>query len=113
MDERLLKLYRDHASSEEAIAILFVKKNLNQAKGCWVDIIDYQRYEMSADDFHFRYVRGGLYRRKIQPQDPPKSEYTNNGKFDERQYYLMIRAITWETAQRDIKIQKSKKVKAK
>ncbi|MFQ3247705.1 MAG: hypothetical protein ACI9SP_004364 [Arenicella sp.] len=113
MDERLLKLYRAHASSEEAIAILFVKKNLDQAKGCWVDITDYQRYEMSSDDLHFRYVIGGLYRRKIQPQYPPKSEYINNEEFDERQYYLMIRAITWETAQRDIRLQKSKKIKAK
>ena len=34
------------------------------------------------------------------------------GKFDEHSYYLMARAITWETAHKDIEQQKSKKVKA-
>ena len=36
--------------------------------------------------------------------------YTNNGKFDERGYYLMARAITWETAHRDIEQQKLKNI---
>lgn len=65
------------------------------------------------DDLHFRFVVGGLYKRKIQPKYPPKSAYTINGKFDEHQYYLTVRAITWETAHRDIEQQKSKKVAAK
>ncbi len=65
---------------------------------------------MSPDNLHFRYVVGGLYKRKIQPQYPPKSAYTIDGKFDERGYYLMTRAITWETAHRDIEQQKSKNV---
>ena len=112
MDEKLLRKYRAYASSEDAFAILFTKKNLNQTKGHWVDIDDSRRYEMSSDNFHFRYVIGGLYKRKLKPQYPSKSEYTVNGIFDEHKYYLMTRAITWETANKDIEQQKSKKIKA-
>lgn len=112
MDDKLLKKYLEYASTDEAFAVLFVKKNLAQAEGHWVDIDDCQRYEMSSDNLHFRFVVGGLYKRKIQPQYPSKSTFTIDGKFDERGYYLMIRAITWETAHKDIEQQKSKKVAA-
>ena len=112
MDDRLLNKYLEYASTEEAFAVLFVKEHLVQAKGQWVDIIDCQRYEMSSDNLHFRFVDGGLYKRKIQPQYPSKSAFTIDGKFDERGYLLMTRAITWETAHKDIKQQKSKKVAA-
>jgi hypothetical protein len=108
MDDKLLKKYLEYANTEEALAVLFVKKHLAQAKGHWVDIVDCRRYEMSSDNLHFRFVVGGLYKRKIQPQYPSKSVYTSNGKFDERRYYLMVRAITWETAHKDIEQQKLK-----
>lgn len=98
------------ASTEESFAVLFVKKHLTQAKGHWVDIVECRRYEMSSDNLHFRFVVGGLYKRKIQPQYPSKSEYTIDGKFDERGYYLMTRAITWEAAHKDIEQQRSKNV---
>ncbi len=110
MNDKLLKKYLEYASTEEAFAVLFVKKHLAQAKGHWIDIVECRRYEMSSDKLHFRFVVGGLYKRKVQPQYPSKSEYTNDGKFDERGYYLMTRAITWETAHKDIEQQKSKKV---
>lgn len=110
MDERLLKKYLEYANSDEAFAVLFVKKHLVQAKGHWVDISDCRRYEMSSDNLHFRFVVGGLFQRRIQPQYPQKSAYTVDGNFDERRYYLMVRAITWETAHRDIESQKSKGV---
>jgi len=110
MNDKLLKKYLEYASTEEAFAVLFVKKHLAQAKGHWVDIAECRRYEMSSDNLHFRFVVGGLYKRKIQPQYPSKSEYTIDGKFDERGYYLMTRAITWETAHKDIEQQKSKNV---
>ena len=112
MDDKLLKTFLEYASTDEAFAVLFVKKHLAQAKGHWVDIVDCQRYGMSSDNLHFRFVAGGLYRRIIQPQYPSKSAFTIDGKFDERGYYLMIRAITWETAHKDIEQQKSKKVAA-
>jgi len=110
MDDKLLKKYLKYAKTEEAFAVLFVKKHLAQAKGHWVDIVDSRRYEMSSDNLHFRFVVGRLYKRKIQPQYPSKSAYTIDGKFDDRGYYLMIRAITWETAHKDIEQQKSKNV---
>jgi len=110
MDDRLLKKYLEYTNSEEAFAVLFVKKHLPQAKGHWVDISDCLRYEMSSDNLHFKFVVGGLYQRTIQPQYPAKSAYTVDGNFDERRYYLMARAITWETAHRDIESQRSKSV---
>jgi len=67
---------------------------------------------MSSDNLHFRFVVGSLYKRKIQPQYPSKNEYTIDGKFDERSYYSMTRAITWETANKDIEQQKLKYVAA-
>jgi hypothetical protein len=110
MDKKLLKKYLEYAKTDEAFAVLFVKTHLTQAKGHWVDIVDCQRYEMSSDNLHFRFATGGLFQRRLQPQYPPKSDYTINEVFDEREYYLMARAITWETAHKDIEQQKSQKV---
>ena len=111
MDDKLLARYREYASTEEAFAVLFVKKHLVQATGHWVDIVDFRRYEMSPDNLHFRFVVGALYKRKIHPQYPPKSAYTINGQLDECGYYLLTRAITWETAHKDIEQQKATKTK--
>ena len=111
MDKKLFKKYLEYAGSEEAIAVLFVKKHLQKAKGHWVDISDCRRYEMSDDDLHFRYVYGALYKRNLKPKYPPKSNFTVNGKLNEREYYLAIRAITWETAHQDIEQQKQKGTK--
>lgn len=113
MNNKLLKKYLEYANSEESLAVLFVKKHLIQAKSNWVDIQDCRRYEMSPDDLHFRFVTGSLYKRKIRPKYPSKSEYTVNGKFDDREYYLAVRAITWETANRDIEQQKSKNIRSR
>ncbi|GAB5415712.1 MAG: hypothetical protein Cons2KO_33150 [Congregibacter sp.] len=110
MSDTLLRRYREYANSENALAVLFVKKNLPQAKGHWIDIANCRRYEMSSDDLHFRYVLGGLYRRKIRPEYPPRSAFTFNGEFDERRYLFLARAITWETANKDIAEQRSKNV---
>ena len=110
MNEKLLKKYLSYAGTDEAFAVLFAKKHIEQTKGHWVDIVDCERYEMSSDNLHFRFVVGGLFHRRIQPQYPSKSEFTVNGKFDERRYMLMVRAITWETAHRDIEQQKSKRI---
>lgn len=112
MNEKLLAMYLEHASTDDAMAILFVKKNMQQSGQKWVDIIDcdrYESYELNQDKLlHFRSVEYGLYKRTIKPKYPPKSEFTNNGKFDERNYYTAVRAITWEAANRDIAQQKEK-----
>ena len=110
MNDKLLKRYIEYAKTDEALAVLFVKKHLARAKGHWVDIDECRRYEMSSDNLHFRFVVGGLYKRKVQPQYPPKSEYTIDGIFNEREYSSMTRAITWETAHKDIEQQKSKRI---
>jgi hypothetical protein len=108
MNRRLLDNYRRYARTAEAYAVLFATKNIKQTEGHWVDIIDCEQYEMSDDEMHFRFVIGGLYRRKIRPNYPPKSQFTVNGEFREREYKLMVRAITWETAHKDIDQQKRK-----
>lgn len=108
MDDKLLKKYLDYANTEESFAVLFVKKHLAQTKGHWIDIVDCRRYEKSSNNLHFRFVVGGLYKRKIKPRYPSKSAHTINGRFDERGYYLMVRAITWEIAHKDIEQQKLK-----
>ena len=108
MDDMLLRRYLEYANSEEAKAVLFVKKQIAQAKGHWVDILNCCRCFESEDPFHFKFVTGGLFRRRIQPVYPPRSTFTKDGKFDERKYYLAVRAITWEAAHRDIEQQKSK-----
>lgn len=112
MDEKLLNRYLEYANSEEALAVLFVKKHLAQAEGHWVDIADCRRYEMSSDRLHFRFVVGGLYKRRMQPHYPSKSAYTSDGSFRERDYDLMTRAIAWEAAHTDIEQQKSKNIAA-
>lgn len=107
MDETLLKRYLEYASTEEATAVLFVKNQIAQAKGHWVDILNCRRFYESEDLFHFKCVTGALFRRRVQPLYPPRSAFSKDGKFDERSYYLAVRAITWEAAHRDIKQQKS------
>jgi hypothetical protein len=113
MDERLLKRYLEYAGSEEALAVLFVKKHLKSTEGHWVDVRDYRRYEMSNDDLHFRFVIGQIFKRTLKPNYPSKSEFTLNGNFREKAYYLAVRAITWEASHTDIEQQKQKRIKAK
>lgn len=111
MDKDLLGRYTEYASSEEARAILFVKEYLKKSKGNWVDIIESQEIEYNCDENCFRYVEGRLYKRKLRPKYPPKSNFKNlNGRFNAREYRLACRAITWKTANRDIKQQKSKNI---
>jgi hypothetical protein len=110
--EELLKKYIKYASSDEALAVLFVKKELLKSKGHWVDIIDFEPYnDISFEDLEFKFVVCGLYQRKIKPEYPPKSNFKVNGKFDEENYYKSIRAITWSTAQEDIQQQKRNGIK--
>lgn len=108
MDKKLINKFLKYSRTQESFAVLFVKNHLRKAQGHWVDIINYRHHEMSDDNLHFRYVHGGLYKRKIKPKYPPKSDFIINNKFNERQYTLLIRAITWETAHKDIEQQKSK-----
>jgi hypothetical protein len=110
MDDKLLGKYLEYANTDEALAVLFAKKYIPEAKGHWVDIEACERYEISGDPLHFKIVECVLFKRKIKPQYPPKADFTVDGKFDDDAYYLAIRAITWETAHRDIDKQRGKGV---
>ncbi len=113
ISEELFRKYIEYASSEEALAVLFVKKELKESVGNWIDIVVFESYqEISFKNLEFKLVKCGLYKRTIKPKYPPKSDFKINGKFDENKYYQLIRAITWSTANEDIQLQKSKGVKA-
>ena len=112
MDNKLLEKYLQYANTEEALAVLFVKKHLSQAKAHWIDIVYCRHHGASSRNLQFRIVMGALYQRRIQPKYPPTSDYTVDGIFDERAFYMMARAITWETAHTDIEQQKAKNVLA-
>jgi len=111
MNEQLLVRYRKYARTDEAYAVAFVKTHLVEARGHWVDPVNFRRYEMSQDVLHFRYVEGGLFKRRLRPVYPPESDFMSNGRFDEARYALVTRAITWEAAHKDIEQQKSGKVR--
>lgn len=103
----LLRIYIEYESSDEALAILFVKKYLKQSNEYWVDVIDFESYHnLSVDNLEFKSVLCGLYKRKLKPNYPSKNEFTNNGKFNDEEYYKAVRAITWHTANEDILRQK-------
>lgn len=54
MHDKLINKYLKYAATDEAFAVAFVKKNIAQAKGHWVDIVDFDQYEMSSDKNFFR-----------------------------------------------------------
>ncbi|WHP06297.1 hypothetical protein QLH32_02165 [Acinetobacter corruptisaponis] len=108
---RLLEKYKEYANTEESRAVIFIKEHLRKAAGHWIDIDYCESYELSKNKFHFKLVQGGLYKRKLKPKYPPKSEFTVNGKFDEERYDQIVRAITWETAHLDIEQQKMQSIK--
>lgn len=110
MKDQLLNKYLEYATTDEAKAVLFVKKYLNQSINHWIDIVYCDHYSQSDDDLHFRIVDCVLYVRKLNPQYVPKNDFIIDGKFDEHKYYIVNRAITWETAHRDIEDQKGKGV---
>ena len=110
MDKKLLERYRKYARSEEAFAVLLVKQHLAEAKGHWIDIINSRRFQESENNMHFRFVVGGLFKKKIHPKYPPRSDFTTDGKFNEIAYYETTRAITWATAHKDIEQQQAKRI---
>lgn len=105
--EELFRKYIEYASSEEALAVLFVKKELNESAGHWVDILEFESYnDISYENLEFKLVKFSLFKRKIKPKYPPKDDFKVNGKFDENKYYQAVRAITWWVAHEDIQEQK-------
>ncbi len=110
MNEQLLARYRKYARTDEAYAVAFVKLHLAEARGHWIDPVNFRRYEMSEDLLRFRYVEGSLFKRRLRPVYPPESDFTFNGRLDEARYAFVTRAITWEVAHKDIEQQKAARV---
>ena len=110
MNEQLLARYRKYARTDEAYAVAFVKLHLAEAKGHWIDPVNFRRYERSEDVLRFRYVEGGLFKRRLRPVYPPESDFTYNERLDEARYASVTRAITWEAAHKDIEQQKAARV---
>ncbi len=112
LSKEKLRKYLEYASTDEARAVLFVKKQLRKSAGHWIDVIDCVSYQNeNPNDLEFKLVVCGLYKRKLKPAYPPKQKFTSDSKKNEREYYLAVRVITWETAHIDISQQKTKGIK--
>lgn len=117
LSDELLEKYLLYANSEEAFAVLFVKKYLNAATGKWIDIIEPKNglNDESVDEhvsnLEFEFVECELFQRKLQPKYPPKKDFILDGVFHDLEYLDTCRAITWHTAHEDISQQRAKKIK--
>ena len=71
--EEKLRKYIEYASTDEARAVLFVKKQLRKSAGHWIDVIDFVSYKTdSSNALEFKFVVCGLYKKKLKPAYPPK-----------------------------------------
>lgn len=110
MHRTTLENYTKYLQTEEAFAVSLTKQCVRKSKGHWVDI-DYSRgCTRTPKEGARQRVKGKLYQRRLKPKYPPKSNFTKNGRFDKNAYTFAVRAITWHTAQRDIKEQKQQGV---
>ena len=105
-----LEAYLPYASSYEALAILFVRKYLNQADDTvWVDILTWDApSHYDPRNLEFKQVKCELFPKKTIPKYPPRSDF-----FNDYEYRLICRAITWEAANKDIESWRSKGYKGK
>lgn len=103
--DKCVDKFKEYAGSPEAFAVLFVKKHLKTFK--WIKITDYDYIgDFGFKKLKFTNVKCELFERTITPSYPPKSNYKR-----EKDYIRVCRAITWETAHRDISLQEKKGVK--
>ena len=98
MDKKLIEQYKKYANTEDALAILFVKKYLNASKNKWVKINDITHSKYFFEDkLEFKAVTCELFERKTKPEYPKASEFKTK-----EEYVMACRAITWKTANEDI-----------
>lgn len=103
----MIEKYLQYASTDEAFAVLFVKKYLKAAKGKWIHIVEiHDSHYFEASNLEFRAVLCELFDRKMRPSYPNRADYEN-----EWLYRQAVRAITWETAHRDIEKQQNSGIK--
>ncbi len=102
MNKNLIEKYLKYAQTEEAYAVLFVKKYLKKAENKWIDIISLDA-GAKAEELEFTSLNCELFERKIKPKYPNRKEYLS-----EEEYEQACRAITWKTAHEDIQKQRLK-----
>ena len=104
MEKSLIDKYLEYASTDEAYAILFVKKNLNASLNKWVDILSHDNaWGFEHHRLEFKNVTCELFERKLQPQYPKKTDFST-----QEAYEIACRAITWNIAHEDIERQRTK-----
>lgn len=102
MDNSLLEKYCEYFESEEAYAVLFVKKYLKAAKGKWIDIIYIKDFGYSNGEcLEFKKVVCDVFGKRINPQYPSRKN-----SYSDYEYKMLCRAITWKTAHEDIENQR-------
>lgn len=103
LKKKLIDIYVQYSNSVESYAVLFVKKYLKEADNMWVEILEtHTPYYYNPSALQFKTVKCKLFPKTIEPIYPPKSKSMN-----EEQYTMLCRAITWETANKDIKKQQN------
>lgn len=91
-----IEKYRAYAGSQEAFAVLFVRKYLRSADSrYWVHVMRSDAYDAKA--LRFKLVRCELVPRVTEPDYPGKLEFRS-----EHDYVQACRAATWEAACYDI-----------
>ena len=102
----LIEKYKLYSRTEESYAVLFVKKHLRAAENKWIDIVDFEVGQHNEfEKLEFEFVVCELFEKNIRPQYPSRKLFQY-----EHEYILACRAITWETAHRDIAEQRQKKI---
>lgn len=99
--EVLNNLAKEFAASEQAKAICAVKKHFLGADDYWIDIKKAVPDKYSENDFIF--IVFELFKKRVIPSYPPREPGESI-----RDHYLFCRAITWDTAKRDIENQKAR-----
>ncbi|MBQ7704239.1 MAG: hypothetical protein IJT73_02240 [Selenomonadaceae bacterium] len=104
--EAMVEKYKHYCRTEESYAVLFVKKYLRAAEDKWIDIVDFEvgRYN-NAHELEFQSVVCELFPKNLKPKYPPKKMFEA-----EADYTLACRAITWQTAHKDIEEQREKNI---
>ena len=104
--EEMVEKYKHYCRTEESFAVLFVKKYLRASDNKWIDIIDLELGEdTTVENIEFKSVTCELFEKTIKPKYPPKQYFQSD-----EEYTLICRAITWETAHKDINNQRAQNI---
>lgn len=106
MKKSLIEKFKLYCTTEESFAVLFVKKYLKAAENKWIDILSCEVGAYNEiEELEFKSVVCELFEKNLKPKYPPKENFASKSE-----YILTCRAITWETAHRDIDAQRAKNI---